>query len=94
MKLFLFRILQEPEEDTMVVLVIPFGMTNNFTSSCKLSSVSRVKEKDVICAAFSGHLDPSLMVSAPGKNSELFLFYSFMGKVVLWLCDNFPSIFG
>lgn len=55
----------EEKEDTMSVLVIPFGMTNNFTSSSKLNSVSRLKEKDVICAAFSGHLDPSLIVSAP-----------------------------
>lgn len=55
----------EEDEDTMLVLVIPFGMTNNYTPSSKLSSLSRIKENDVICAAFSGHLDPCLMVLAP-----------------------------
>lgn len=55
----------EDEEDKRVVLVIPPGLADKFVSSRNLSSLSRVKEKDLICAAFSAHLDPSVMVAAP-----------------------------
>ncbi|XP_052190209.1 nibrin homolog [Diospyros lotus] len=55
----------EGEEDYKVVIVVPSGLAQNFVSSHNLSSLSRVKENDLICSAFSGHLDPSVMIAAP-----------------------------
>ncbi|GFZ09478.1 nijmegen breakage syndrome 1 [Actinidia rufa] len=53
------------DEDKKVVLVIPLDSLDKFVPSRNLSSLSRVKEMDLICAAFSGHLDPSTIVAAP-----------------------------
>ncbi|XP_057470030.1 nibrin homolog [Actinidia eriantha] len=53
------------DEDKKVVLVIPLGSLDKFVPSRNLSSLYRVKEMDLICAAFSGHLDPSTIVAAP-----------------------------
>ncbi|XAR73633.1 hypothetical protein NMG60_11007670 [Bertholletia excelsa] len=54
----------EEEEDNKVVLVTS-GLEDKFVSSRNLSAVSRVREVDLVCAAFSGHLDPSIIVAAP-----------------------------
>ena len=60
-----------------MVLVIPLDSLDKFVPSRNLSSLSRVKEMDLICAAFSGHLDPSTIVAAPGKNFILLFFWIF-----------------
>ncbi|XP_073150650.1 nibrin homolog isoform X2 [Henckelia pumila] len=52
------------EKTGHVVCVFPTGSTNT-TSFRNLSSVTSVKELELISAVFSGHLDPSMIVSAP-----------------------------
>ncbi|KAI8536652.1 hypothetical protein RHMOL_Rhmol10G0273800 [Rhododendron molle] len=53
------------EGDNKVVLVTPPELMDKSVPNCNLSHLSRVKERDLICAAFSGHLDPSIIVAAP-----------------------------
>ncbi|XP_031107092.1 nijmegen breakage syndrome 1 protein [Ipomoea triloba] len=53
----------EEEENEKMVYVIPAGSTS---SQCFHGpSLSRVNEMDLVAAAVSGHLDPSLVVSPP-----------------------------
>nr|GMC57388.1 nijmegen breakage syndrome 1 protein [Ipomoea batatas] len=53
----------EEEENDKMVYVIPAGSTS---SQCFHGpSLSRVNEMDLVAAAVSGHLDPSLVVSPP-----------------------------
>lgn len=53
------------EDDNKFVFVTPPEPVDKSVPNCKLSYLSRVKERDLICAAFSGHLDPSIIVAAP-----------------------------
>lgn len=47
--------------------VMPAGMTSNNGSFKKFSALPKVNEMDMISAVISGHLDPSVMASPPGK---------------------------
>lgn len=70
------------EGDNKVVLVTPPELVDKSVPNCNLSHLSRVKERDLICAAFSGHLDPSIIVAAPGKNCRLLVsFLNYSGEV-------------
>ncbi|KAA8547638.1 hypothetical protein F0562_004067 [Nyssa sinensis] len=51
------------EESNHVVHVIPAGLADKFKVSHNLSSLSTVNEMKLICAAFSGQLDPSIIIS-------------------------------
>lgn len=50
-------------EHNRVVYVLPRRSEDCSKSILKLSSLSRVNEKDLICAVLSGHLDPSVLIS-------------------------------
>lgn len=50
-------------EHNSVVYVLPRKSEDCSKSILKLSSLSRVNEKDLICAVLSGHLDPSVLIS-------------------------------
>lgn len=66
------------EEDNKVELV------EKSIPNCNVSYVSGVKERGLVCAAFSGHLDPSIIVAAPGKNSHpCFSFLNLSDKFIL-----------
>ncbi|KAH7575536.1 hypothetical protein JRO89_XS02G0135700 [Xanthoceras sorbifolium] len=47
----------------LLVCVIPKGSADTSESFNKLSSLSRVNEVDLICAALSGHMNPSILRS-------------------------------
>ncbi|CAK9136414.1 unnamed protein product [Ilex paraguariensis] len=47
------------------VVVIPAGMANSSECFCNLSSLARVKEIDLVSAAVSGNLVPSVMILSP-----------------------------
>ncbi|KAK4409442.1 Nijmegen breakage syndrome 1 protein [Sesamum angolense] len=49
------------------VYVMPAGSTSSNGGFSKFNSVRMVKEMELISAVVSGHLDPSVMASAPGK---------------------------
>ncbi|KAL0292311.1 UNVERIFIED_CONTAM: Nijmegen breakage syndrome 1 protein, partial [Sesamum radiatum] len=49
------------------VCVLPAGSTSSNGGFSKFNSVHTVKEMELISAVVSGHLDPSVMASAPGK---------------------------
>ncbi|KAI9100145.1 hypothetical protein K1719_024363 [Acacia pycnantha] len=50
-------------EDNRIVCIIPGGPASKSDRFNKQSSLSRVKEMDVICAALSGQLDLSILIS-------------------------------
>lgn len=54
-------------DDNRVVCVIPGGQACKPDRFNKLSSLSRVNEMDIICAALSGQLDLSILISPCGK---------------------------
>lgn len=47
--------------------VMPAGMTSTSGSFKKFSALPKINEMELISAVISGHLDPSVMASAPGK---------------------------
>lgn len=72
--------------------VMPAGLTSSSRSFSKFISLPKVNEMELISAILSGHLDPSIMASAPGNlfapivvYVKLFLFIV-RSSIILYHC--------
>lgn len=57
-----------------LVCVMPAGTTSSSGNFKKFSALPMVNEMELISAVVSGHLDPSVMASAPGKCFSLLIY--------------------
>lgn len=67
--------------------VVPTGLPSSTECCRKFSSLPKVNEMDLISAVLSGHLDDSIIVSAPGKivhYSYSTLIFHFLSKMKLF----------